>query len=53
MLKELSDHLSSWRMRVLEWLVVIAAVAVLVPPLQPATLATATGTSSSPDAIRQ
>jgi ABC-2 type transport system permease protein len=31
-LKELSDHLSSWRMRVLEWLVVIAAVAVLVPP---------------------
>src|ERR1700704_6406617 len=31
-LKELSDHLSSWRMRVLEWLGVIAAVAVLVPP---------------------
>src|SRR5258708_10050618 len=34
-LKELSDHLSSWRMRVLEWLVVIAAVAVLVPPFRP------------------
>jgi hypothetical protein len=31
-----------------------AAVAALVPlPLQPATLATAIGTSSSPDAIRQ
>ena len=25
-LKELSDHLSSWRMRVLEWLVVLTAI---------------------------
>ena len=34
MLKELSDHLSSVRMRVLEWLVVLFAVAALYLAIQ-------------------
>ncbi len=33
-LKELSDHLSSWRMRVLEWLVVLTAIAAVYASIQ-------------------
>ena len=33
-LKELSDHLSSWRMRVLEWLVVLTALAAVYAAIQ-------------------
>jgi ABC-2 type transport system permease protein len=33
-LKEMSDHLSSWRMRVLEWLVVLSAVAMVIGAIQ-------------------
>jgi ABC-2 type transport system permease protein len=33
-LKELSDHLGSWRMRVLEWLVVLTAIAAVYAAIQ-------------------
>ena len=33
-LKELSDHLTSWRMRVLEWLVVLTALAAVYAAIQ-------------------
>jgi ABC-2 type transport system permease protein len=33
-MKELSDHLSSWRMRVLEWLVVLTAIAAVYAAIQ-------------------
>jgi ABC-2 type transport system permease protein len=33
-LKELSDHLTSWRMRVLEWLVVITGIAAVYSAIQ-------------------
>ena len=34
MMKELADHLSSARMRVLEWLIVLTAVAALIGTIQ-------------------
>src|ERR1700722_16777976 len=40
-LKELSDHLSSWRMRVLEWLVVLTALAAVYAAIQQIKEATA------------